>query len=114
MAGPLGVRVIDSLLAYEGIRRLVDGGRFKEARWLLDRLTPPLRDAAPACFLRGLCCLKIGDLPAAVSTLESLLTQVPDNGYAYHYMGLIADGQGDVRGATACFGRALEGWAPAF
>ncbi len=109
MTGPLAARATDSLPAYEGIRRLIEGGRFEDALWLLDRLTPPLRDAAPACFLRGLCCAKVGDLPEAVSTLESLVAQVPDNGYAYHYLGLVTDGRGDTRGATACFQRALEG-----
>lgn len=109
MTGPLAVRVTESLPEYEGIRRLIDGGCVEDAKWLLDRLTPPLRDAAPASFLRGLCFLKVGDLPEAVSTLESLLAQVPDNGYAYHYLGLVADGGGDTRGATACFRRALEG-----
>ncbi len=108
MTGPLAVP-INSLPAYEGIRNLLDGGRFEDARWLLDRLAPPVRDAAPACFLRGLCRAKVGDLQEAVSTLASLVTQVPDNGYAYHYLGLVADGRGDTRGATACFRRALEG-----
>lgn len=107
MAGPLAVPVTDSLPAYEGIGRLLDGGRFEDARWLLERLTPPLRDAAPVRFLRGLCCLKLGQLPEAVSTLEGLVAQVPDNGYAYHYLGL-ADGRGDIRSATACFRRALD------
>ncbi len=55
------------------------------------------------------CRAKVGDLQEAVSTLASLVTQVPDNGYAYHYLGLVADGRGDTRGATACFRRALEG-----
>ena len=111
MKGPLAVPIADSLSAYEGIRNLLDGGRFEDARWLLDRLTPPLRDAAPACFLRGLCFLKVGELHEAVSTLEGLLVQIPDNGYAYHYLGVVADGGGDTRGATACFRRALEGRA---
>ncbi len=108
MKGPLGVPVTDSLPAYEGIRSLLDGGRIEDARWLLDRLVPPLRDALPVCFLRGLCCAKLGDRPEAVSTLERLVTQVPDNGYAFHYLGLVADGQGDIRSATACFRRALD------
>lgn len=108
MKGPLAIAITDSLPAYEGIRGLLDGGRFEEARRLLDRLSPPLRDVAPARFLRGLCCLKLGELPEAVLTLERLVVQVPDNGYAYHYLGLIADGQGDIRSATACFRRALE------
>jgi tetratricopeptide (TPR) repeat protein len=108
MKGPLAVPVTDSLPALEGIRWLLDEGWFEEARWLLDRLTPPLREAAAARFLRGLCCMKLGELPEAVSTLERLVTQVPDNGYAYHYLGLGADGRGDIRGATACFRRALE------
>lgn len=108
MKGPLDVSATDSLPAYEGIGGLLDGGRFEEARRLLDQLSPPLKDAAPARFLRGLCCVKLGDLPEAVSTLEGLVTQVPDNGYAFHYLGLVADGRGDIRSATACFRRALE------
>ncbi len=107
MTGPLAVPVNESLPVYEGIRELLDGGHFEDARWLLDRMVPPLRDAAPARFLRGLCCLKMGHLREAVTTLEDLLAQVPDNGYAYHYLGLVAAG-GDTRGATACFRRALE------
>jgi tetratricopeptide (TPR) repeat protein len=93
--------------ALEGIRGLVDEGFFQEARWLLDRLAPNVREAAAARFLRGLCCLKLGELPEALSTLERLVAQVPDNGYAFHYLGL-ADGGGDIRGAAACFRRALE------
>ncbi|MGH9361845.1 MAG: hypothetical protein ACRD2T_07995, partial [Thermoanaerobaculia bacterium] len=54
------------------------------------------------------CCLKMGELREAVSTLEGLVAQVPDNGYAYHYLGLVVDRGGDTRGATACFRRALE------
>lgn len=103
-AGP-----ITALPVYEGIRKLLDAGRVEDARWLLDRLTPPLRDAPPGRFLRGLCFLKMGDLLDAILTLEDLVAEIPDNGYAYHYMCLAADGHGDTRGAMACFRRALEG-----
>jgi tetratricopeptide (TPR) repeat protein len=109
MTGPLDVPISDSLHAYEGIRSLLDRGRFEDAQSLLDRLPRPLRDAAPARFLRGLCRLKMGELLAAVSTLEELVAEIPDNGYAYHYMGLVADSRGDTRAATACFLRALKG-----
>jgi tetratricopeptide (TPR) repeat protein len=109
MTGPGDVPITGSLPAYEGIRNLLDRGRFEDAQSLLDRLPRPLRDAAPARFLHGLCCLKMGKLLAAVSTLEELLAEIPDNGYAYHYMGLVADSGGDTRAATACFLRALEG-----
>jgi len=107
MKGPWKVRKVDALQALEGIRGLVDEGQFQQARWLLDRLAPAVREAAAARFLRGLCCLKLGELPEAVSMLERLVAQVPDNGYAFHYLGL-ADGRGDIRGAEACFRRALE------
>src|SRR5262249_3746351 len=106
MKGPRKIRKVDAMQALEGIRGLVDEGHFQAARWLLDRLTPAVREAAAARFLRGLCCLKLGELPEAVTMLERLVTQVPDNGYAYHYLGL-ADGDGDIRGAEACFRRAL-------
>jgi|SRR5262245_15297510 len=108
MTGPLAVPTSDTLPGLEGIRWLLDEGWVAEARWLLDRLSPVVREAAAARFLRGLCCVKLGELPEAVSTLERLVAQVPDNGYAFHYLGLVADGDGDIRGATACFRRALQ------
>ncbi len=98
----------ESLPALEGIRWLLDEGCFEEALRLLDRLSPKVREAAAARFLRGLCCLKLGELSEAVTTLERLVAQVPDNGYAYHYLELAADGRRDIRGATACFRRALQ------
>ena len=109
MAGPQADPITDALPVYEGIRNLVEAGRFVDARWLIDRLTPPLRDAPPARFLRGLCCVKMGELLDAILTLEELVAEIPDNGYAYHYMGLVQDRRGDTRAAIACFRRALEG-----
>ena len=108
MTGPLAAPAKDSLPGLEGIRTLLDAGWFEEARFLLDRLSPAVQDAAAARFLHGLCCVKLGELHEALSTLERLVAQVPDNGYAYHYLGLVTDGDGDIRGATACFRRALE------
>ncbi|HEY7516104.1 MAG TPA: hypothetical protein VIC87_16565 [Vicinamibacteria bacterium] len=107
MTGPLAASAKDSLPGLEGIRTLLDAGWFEEARFLLDRLSPSVQDAAAARFLRGLCSVKLGELREAVSTLEHLVAQVPDNGYAYHYLGLLAEGEGDIRRATACFRRAL-------
>ena len=109
MTGPQDNPNTDALPVYEGIRNLLEAGRYEDARWLLDRLTPQLRDAPPGRFLRGLCCVKMGELLDAILTLEELVAEIPDNGYAYHYMGLVADSRGDARPAIACFRRALEG-----
>jgi tetratricopeptide (TPR) repeat protein len=97
----------DAQPAYKRIRTLLDLGMFEQAQQLLDRLPPGEIESAQARFLHGLVCMKLGQLREAVATLERLVAQVPDNGYSYHYLGL-GEGRGNVRGATACFRRALE------
>src|SRR5262245_11374175 len=94
--------------AYKRIRTLLDLGLFVQAQQPLDHLPPGEIESAQAHFLHGLVCVKLGQLREAVATLERLLAEVPDNGYSYHYLGVGSDGRGDVRGATACFRRALE------
>jgi len=98
----------DSQPAYKRIRTLLDQGLFEQAQQLLDRLPAGEMESAQARFLHGLVCLKLGQLREAVATLERLVAQVPDNGYAYHYLGLAAGERGNLRGAEACFRRALQ------
>lgn len=93
------------LLEGTGLNQL---GECHRALVRLDEALERVPGSHEASLERAFALFELCRFPEAQQALEALVSSSPDDPWAHHYLGLIAERQGDAKKAKACFLRAQD------